>query len=96
MTSRFIKTLADTIGYIGLNRSTQVRVFQDEYLRIAIPECCDVPVQGGTTMTAGELEDALSSFVNDEMGGYKQNVCCGDMELDENSFIVLYGVTAYI
>lgn len=90
--TNFLKRLSDTVGFYSLNRSTEVRVYVDDgRLMVAIPDCCNDPVDVGVSMSANELEDALSRFVYSEEGGYRQNLFVSDMELVDDGQVALYG-----
>lgn len=90
--SNFLKRLSETVGFYSLNRRTEVRVYvEDGRLMVAIPDCCNDPVDVGVSMRADELEDALSQFVHSDEGGYRQNLYVSGMELVDDGQVALYG-----
>lgn len=93
MMTNFIRELADLIGCVSMSERTEVRVFDEDELRVVFPECSADPVYGGIRMTLGDLEDALTSYNRDDYDcGYTSSLSCSnDMEADDVGSIVLYG-----
>lgn len=94
MMTKFIREMASLIGCMNISERTEVRVFDDDELRVVFPECSSEPVYGGMRMTVGALEDALTSYDRDDFdGGYTSSNCIDEMEADDDGGVVLYGAS---
>lgn len=94
MMTKFIREMASLIGCMNISERTEVRVFDDDELRVVFPECSSEPVYGGMRMTVGDLEDALTSYDRDDFdGGYTSSNCIDEIEADDEGGVVLYGTS---
>lgn len=90
----FIKSLGEAVGYCAMNANTEVRVFAEDEFCVVVPACRNEVVEGGYPMTAHELEEFLSHYETDDLGGYESNVSVSDMKVVDDGMVVLYGVSA--
>ena len=94
MMTNFIRELAGLVGCMNMSEHTEVRVFDEDELRVVFPDYSAEPVFGGMRMTVGDLEDALTSYNRyDYDGGYTSSNCVDDMEADDVGSVVLYGTS---
>lgn len=88
-----IRTLADALSYHAMNESTELHVYsEDGILKIVLAQ--DDCENTGVVMNAAELEDAVSSFVQDDAGGYSRRVLANEIELEDDGGALLYGIPA--
>ena len=91
MLKSFIRTLADALSYHAMNESTELHVYsEDGILKIVLAQ--DDCENTGVVMNAAELEDAVSSFVQDDAGGYSRRVLANEIELEDDGGALLYGI----
>lgn len=93
----FIKSLGEAVGYYPMSTNTEIKVFDGgeefEGLRVVIPACRNGNVEGGYPMTAKELEDCLSLYTANDLGGYESLVSVSDIEAVDDGVVLLYGVS---
>ena len=73
-------------------RKEELKPIEDGILKIVLAQ--DDCENTGVVMNAAELEDAVSSFVQDDAGGYSRRVLANEIELEDDGGALLYGIPA--
>lgn len=93
MLKSFIRTLADALSYHAMDEKTELHVYsEDGILKIVLAQ--DDCENTGLVMNAGELEDAISSYVQDDAGGYSRTMLANDIEIEDDGGALVYGIPA--